>query len=86
MTAASTAAIDAQVLQIVADLTVVPLAQIRPEHDFRADLGMDSVSSMELLSIFAEEFDIDIDIDEAVKVTTVGGLLDIARAKLANAS
>lgn len=84
MTSAN-AALDQRVLKIVSELTSVPLADIRPEHDLRADLGMDSVSSMELLSLFAEELDVDVELEEAIQVRTVAALLEMAREKVANA-
>lgn len=82
---ANNGALDARVLKIVSELTSVPLGDIRPEHDLRADLGMDSVSSMELLSLFAEELDVDVELEEAMQVRTVAALLQMAREKVAHA-
>ncbi|GMV42138.1 MAG: hypothetical protein AMXMBFR64_38540 [Myxococcales bacterium] len=80
----TTSALDERVLRIVSELTAVPLAEIRPEHELRADLGMDSVSSMELLSMFAEELDVDVELEEAIQVRTVAALLEMARQKAKN--
>lgn len=72
-----------QIARMVAQLTVVPVADIKPEHRLREDLGLDSVCSMELLSMLAEELDLDVPMEEAARVTTVAGAIDMARKHLA---
>ncbi|MCY2992833.1 MAG: phosphopantetheine-binding protein [Planctomycetota bacterium] len=47
-------------------------AQIKPEHSFTADLGAESVQSIELVAMFEEEFGIEMDEDAAMAVQTVG--------------
>lgn len=47
-------------------------AEIKPEHSFTADLGAESVQSIELVAMFEEEFGIEMDEDAALAVTTVG--------------
>ena len=74
--------LDARILDIVAQLTTVDRAKIKTTDRLREDLGMDSVSSMELLSMLAEEFDLDIEMEEAVEVTTVGGVVAMAQRHL----
>jgi len=58
-------AVTARVLGVEAD-------QIQPEHSFTADLGAESVQSVELVAMFEEEFGIEMDEDEALSVQTVG--------------
>lgn len=72
-----------RILSMVAQLTVVRAADIRSEHRLREDLGLDSVCSMELLSMLAEELDLDVPMEEAAQVTTVAGTVDLARRHLA---
>ena len=74
--------LDDRILDIVAQLTTVEKAKIKRSDRLREDLGMDSVSSMELLSMLAEEFDLDIEMEEAVEVTTVGGVIEMAQRHL----
>lgn len=71
-----------RVIGLVAELSTVPRAEIKPTDRLREDLGMDSVSSMELLSLLAEEFELDIEMEEAVGVTTVEGAIEMARRHL----
>lgn len=73
-----TTEIQERILAIIFELTGIQPGEIRLEHHLREDLGMDSVSSMELVSMLSEEFDIDVDIEEAMQVTTVQGVLDMA--------
>jgi acyl carrier protein len=46
--------------------------EIRLEDNFTADLGAESVDSIELVAMFEEEFGIEMDEDAALAVQTVG--------------
>ncbi len=72
-------ALDERIIALIADLTGIRPAEIKPRDRLREDLGMDSVTSMELLSLLAEELDLDIPVEEAVAVTTVEATLAMAR-------
>jgi len=50
--------------------------EIKPEQAFAADLGAESVQSVELVAMFEEEFGIEMDEDEALSVQTVGDAID----------
>lgn len=71
-----------RITKMVAQLTVVPAEAIKGEHRLREDLGLDSVCSMELLSMLAEELDLDVPMEEAAQVTTVSGAVAMARRHL----
>lgn len=58
-------------LNVVAELTNVAPAQIGGADRLREDLGLDSLQSMELLSRVSEEFNIDPDMEEVMKLTTI---------------
>ena len=62
-----------RVKKVVAAVLKVDPQTIRLEHDFVKDLGAESIQSYELVAAFEEEFDIEMDEDEALAVTTVGG-------------
>jgi acyl carrier protein len=49
---------------------------IKPEHSFTADLGAESVQSIELVAMFEEEFGIEMDEDAALSVASVGAAAD----------
>jgi acyl carrier protein len=62
-----------RVKKVVADTLKVDPAQIKPESRFVDDLGAESMQSVELVAAFEDEFDIEMDPDEALAVPTVGG-------------
>jgi len=62
-------AITAQVLKLTAD-------EIKGEDIFAADLGAESVQSIELVAMFEEEFGIEMDEDAALSVETVGSAVE----------
>ncbi len=72
-----------RIFKMMAQLSVVRVPDIKMEHRLREDLGLDSVCSMELLSMLAEELDLDVPMEEAAQVTTVAGTVEMARRHLA---
>ncbi len=62
-------AVTAQVLKLDPD-------QIKTEDNFTADLGAESVQSIELVAMFEEEFGIEMEEDAALSVETVGTAVD----------
>ena len=72
-----------RIFTMMAQLSVVRAPDIKLEHRLREDLGLDSVCSMELLSMLAEELDLDVPMEEAAQVTTVAGTVEMARRHLA---
>ncbi|HEB29615.1 MAG TPA: acyl carrier protein [Spirochaetes bacterium] len=50
--------------------------EIKDEHHFAHDLGADSLKSIELVAAYEEEFDLDVNEEEALKVQTVGAAVD----------
>lgn len=79
------AATHQRIFRILSDLSAVPAAEIKVDDRLREDLGLDSVSSMELVSMLSEEFDLDIELEEAVQITTVSALLTLADKRIARA-
>jgi len=74
--------LDERIIGMIAQLSAVRRAEIGPTDRLREDLGLDSVCSMELLSMLAEELDVDIALEEAMAVTTVGGAIEMVRQHL----
>lgn len=65
-----------RVYQVIAKVLKIDSGQIKESHSFGADLGAESVQSVELMAGFEEEFDIEMDEDEALGVQDVGGAID----------
>ena len=56
---------------IIADVLNVQKEDIKPETTFVDDLGADSLDIFQIIMGIEEEFDIEIDNDEAEKIVTV---------------
>lgn len=61
---------------IIADVLNVSKDDIRPETTFVDDLGADSLDIFQIIMGIEEEFDIEIDNDEAEKISTVQDAAD----------
>ncbi len=68
--------LEQRIRKVVAAVLRVDAESITPEQSFTEDLGAESVQSVELVAAFEEEFDIEMDEDEALSVETVGGAIE----------
>ncbi len=62
--------------EIIADVLNLREEEIRPDTTFVDDLGADSLDIFQIIMGIEEEFDIEIDNDEAEKITTVQDAVD----------
>lgn len=74
--------VEEKIVDIIAELSLVKREEIKSKDRLREDLGLDSVSSMELLSALSEELDLDIEMEETLQITTVEAVIDLARERL----
>ena len=65
--------------EIIADVLNVSTEDITMETTFVDDLGADSLDIFQIIMGIEEEFDIEIDNDEAEKITTVGDAVEQIR-------
>ncbi len=70
-----------QVLNLLGQLTTIPRADIKPTDNLRADLGLDSVAAMELVSMLAEQLQIEIELEDAMQIETVGQVIELVRER-----
>jgi acyl carrier protein len=68
--------VETRVKKVVAQVLKVAEAELSNEKSFTADLGAESIQSVELMAAFEEEFDIEMDEEEAGSVQTVGAAVD----------
>ena len=65
-----------KVQERIADVLNVKKDEIKPETTFVDDLGADSLDIFQIIMGIEEEFDIEIDNDEAEKIVTVQDAVD----------
>jgi len=70
------ATVEERVKQVTGQVLNVDPTEIESNHHFAADLGAESVQSIELVAMFEEEFGIDMEEEAALSVETVGGAVD----------
>ena len=65
-----------RVKEVVARTLKVDLERVLDDARFVEDLGAQSIQSVELIAAFEEEFDLEVDEEDAVEVKTVGGAVE----------
>ncbi len=65
--------VEKRVKAVVERTLKVDAARITDDAHFVADLGATSLQSLELVAAFEDEFDIEMEEDDALDVKTVGG-------------
>lgn len=67
------ATVEERVMAVTAQVLKLNSNEIKADDNFTADLGAESVQSIELVAMFEEEFGIEMDEDAALSVETIGG-------------
>ena len=70
------ATVEERVVAVTARVLNLDPSEIKPDAEFAADLGAESVQSIELVAMFEEEFGIEMDEDDALSITTVGDAIE----------
>ena len=65
-----------KIQKIIAEVLNLSEEEIRPDSTFVDDLGADSLDVFQIIMGIEEEFDIEIDNEEAEKITTVQDAVD----------
>ena len=70
------ATVEERVKAVTARVLRIDPARLRLEDSFTADLGAESVQSIELVAMYEEEFGIEMEEEAALSVDTVGGAIE----------
>ena len=70
------ATVQERVIAVTAKVLHLDPAEVRLQDHFTADLGAESVQSIELVAMFEEEIGIEMEEEAALSVETVGGAVD----------
>ncbi|MCR4587331.1 MAG: acyl carrier protein [Lachnospiraceae bacterium] len=65
--------------QIIADVLNVDVNEITEDSTFTDDLGADSLDVYQIIMGIETEFGLEVDNDEAAKITTVGQAVELIR-------
>ncbi len=65
-----------RVVKVTCEVLGVTPDMVTPESDFVFDLGAESTQSVQLVAAFDEEFDINMDAEDALEVQTVGDAVE----------
>jgi acyl carrier protein len=72
----SSSSVEDRVKDIIAEQLGLAADEVRPEFTFSNDLGADDLDFMEIVMALEEEFEIEIDDDEAECFSTVQSAID----------
>ncbi len=73
------ASVEERVKAVTGRVLGIDPSEIGLDQHFAADLGAESVQSVELVANFEEEFGIEMDEDAALSVETVGGAVEFIK-------
>jgi len=71
--------IEQRVRKVVARQLKLDEKEVKLESEFVRDLGAESIQSIELVALFEEEFDIEMDEQAALAVRTVGSAVEFIK-------
>ena len=73
-----------RIINVTTMILNIEPSQIKNESDFASDLGAESLQSVELVAGFEEEFEIEMDEEEALSVSSVGEAVEYIAKVLAD--
>ena len=74
--------VEKRIKEVTARTLKVDVGRITSDARFVEDLGAESIQSVELVAAFEEEFDIEMDEEEALEVKTVGKAIEFIEKML----
>jgi len=75
----------ATIRDLILEVSTVKAELITPEARLREDLALDSVASMELLSMLDESLGLELEMEDVLGIETVAGVVSLAKSRLEGA-
>lgn len=70
--------VEQEIKELISEDLSIDISKVTKEAHLADDLGADSLDLVELIMVFEERFDVEIQDEVAEKISTVGQLLDYA--------
>ena len=70
-----------KMIPIIAEQLNVDEAEVKPEANFKDDLGADSLDLFELVMALEEEFDVEIPSEDLQSIATVNDVMEYLKSK-----
>jgi acyl carrier protein len=74
----------AEIKEIISEIIEIPLEELDCKAHLVDDLGIDSLLALEVLAALEKRFKIEVPEEELVQFTTIDGIIDVARERLAS--
>lgn len=71
-----------KIVKVISEQLGITWTEIKPESNFKIDLGADELDEVELVMALEEEFGIEIPDEDAEKITTVKDVIDYLRPRV----
>ncbi|TNF36993.1 MAG: acyl carrier protein [Deltaproteobacteria bacterium] len=71
---------------LILEVSTVKPELITAEARLREDLALDSVASMELLSMLDESLGLELEMEDVLGIETVGGVVALAKSRMGGAT
>lgn len=72
----------ATIRDLIHQVTATPPGLVVREARLREDLALDSVASMELLSMLDDSLGLELEMEDVLGIETVAGIVDLATSRL----
>ena len=69
-----------RVSTIIAEITDIPKAELLPDKSLREDLGIDSLTTIEVAVAIQDEFDIEVEDEKLKEMKIIQDVVDLVRS------
>lgn len=70
-----------KIREIIAEQLNIDMDKVKPESDFKEDLGADSLDLFNLVMAFEDEYNVEIPSEDLEQITTVSAVIEYLKEK-----